>query len=210
MAKTAPFDAHSGRYDEWFRRHDAAYMSELLAVRALLPWQGSSLEVGVGTGRFAAPLGIQFGLDPSLPMLTRARDRGVHAVQGVAEHLPFKDEAFASILIVVTLCFVDDARVMFDEVRRVLRPGGAFVIGFLDWDSVAGHNYLNRQAERLFYHQARFYSGLEVEDLLAEQGFGDPTWVQTLFHEPANLSHIEPLRPGRGDGIFVVVRACND
>jgi len=28
----------------------------LLAVRALLPWRGLGLDIGVGTGRFAAPL----------------------------------------------------------------------------------------------------------------------------------------------------------
>lgn len=75
MARTAAFEAHSGRYDEWFVRHEAVYQSELLAVRALLPCTGLGLEVGVGTGRFAAPLGIQIGLDPAAAMLARARKR---------------------------------------------------------------------------------------------------------------------------------------
>jgi phosphoglycolate phosphatase-like HAD superfamily hydrolase len=57
MAKSAPFETHSEPYDEWYERYQAAYLSELLAVRALLPWKGQGLEVGVGTGRFAAPLG---------------------------------------------------------------------------------------------------------------------------------------------------------
>ena len=58
MPRIAPFEAHQERYDSWFERHAAAYYSELLAVRALLPWEGRGLEVGVGTGRFAAPLGV--------------------------------------------------------------------------------------------------------------------------------------------------------
>jgi hypothetical protein len=37
---TDPFVRHHRRYDEWFERHRAAYLSELLAVRALLPWSG--------------------------------------------------------------------------------------------------------------------------------------------------------------------------
>jgi SAM-dependent methyltransferase len=209
MAKTAPFDAHPTHYDDWFRRNETAYLSELLAVRAMLPWQGLGLEIGVGTGRFAAPLGVPFGLDPSQPMLAKARQRGIRVVQGVAENLPFRDGSFARVLVVVTLCFVDDVRAMFDEVRRVLRPSGVFVIGFLDWGGTAGRDYLSRHAEQLFYRQARFYSGAKVDALLREYGFHHSVWVQTLFHPPADLSDIEPLRPGRGDGLFVVVRAHN-
>ena len=51
-----PFVVHHRRYDEWFEHHEAAHLSELLAVRALLPWKGRGLEIGVGTRRFAAPL----------------------------------------------------------------------------------------------------------------------------------------------------------
>ncbi len=81
MAKSAPFETHSEPYDEWYERHQAAYLSELLAVRALLPWKGQGLEVGVGTGRFAAPLGVKTGVDPARSMLDRAEERGVEVVQ---------------------------------------------------------------------------------------------------------------------------------
>jgi hypothetical protein len=37
MPKAMAFEIHHRRYDEWFVRHAAAYQSELLAVRALLP-----------------------------------------------------------------------------------------------------------------------------------------------------------------------------
>ena len=62
----APFETHHERYEAWFDRHEAAYLSELLAVRALLPWQGLGLEIGVGTARFGAPLGIGVGVDPAM------------------------------------------------------------------------------------------------------------------------------------------------
>lgn len=87
--RTAPFVRHHRRYDEWFERHRAAYLSELLAARALLPWSGRGLEIGVGTGRFAAPLGVAFGLDPAAEMLGYARERGIGVVRAVAEALPF-------------------------------------------------------------------------------------------------------------------------
>ena len=42
------FDFHYARYEKWFIHHQAAYLSELLAVRTLLPIHGLGLEVGVG------------------------------------------------------------------------------------------------------------------------------------------------------------------
>jgi len=57
---TSSFDTHHRRYEAWFSRHKAAFFSELLAVRALLPWGGRGLEIGVGTGRFVAPSGPYF------------------------------------------------------------------------------------------------------------------------------------------------------
>jgi len=54
-------------------------------VRVLLPWQGLGLEIGVGTGRFAAPLGIKVGVDPSMAMLAYAAERGVLGRQGTIE-----------------------------------------------------------------------------------------------------------------------------
>jgi hypothetical protein len=55
MPRIAAFEAHSERYKAWFARHEAAYPSELLAVRALLPWSGRSLEMGVGSALRCSP-----------------------------------------------------------------------------------------------------------------------------------------------------------
>lgn len=72
---TSPFNSHHRRCEAWFSRHQAAYLSELFVVRALLPWEGKGLEIGVGTGRFAAPLGVEVGVDPSKEMLAYAFKR---------------------------------------------------------------------------------------------------------------------------------------
>lgn len=88
MPKTAPFEARPDRYDAWFDRHEAAYRSELAALRALLPAEGEGLEVGVGTGRFAAPLGIEYGVDPAPAMRARARARGIAVTEGEARTSP--------------------------------------------------------------------------------------------------------------------------
>jgi SAM-dependent methyltransferase len=202
-----PFAQHHRRYDAWFERHAAAYVSELLAVRALLPWQGRGLEVGVGTGRFAGPLGIQFGIDPSREMLAYAGARGVTVACATAEALPFATGVFDYVAIVTTICFAKDPKAMLREAARVLRPDGVLVIGLVDRASTLGHEYVRQQESNVFYRAATFYSADEIEALLREVGFGDLSWVQTLYGKLVDVREIAPISAGRGRGSFVVVRA---
>jgi ubiquinone/menaquinone biosynthesis C-methylase UbiE len=208
MPRTAPFESHHRRYDDWFVRHTAAYHSELLAVRAQLPWQGLGLSIGVGTGRFAAPMGIEIGIDPAHEVLDYAARQGIATVQAIAEALPFADRSFERALCVTTICFVDDAAAMLREAYRVLQPGGVLVIGFIDRTSSLGQHYLAHQAENVFYRDATFFSATEVEQLLNDTGFSEPGWVQTLSKTLEETREIEPLRAGYGQGAFVVVRAA--
>jgi len=207
MARTAPFEIQHRRYDDWFERHAAAYQSELLAVRALLPWRGLGLSIGVGTGRFAAPLGVQVGIDPAREVLNYATNRGISSVQAVAEALPFADCSFEFVLSVTTICFVDDASAMMSEAYRVLKPGGGHLIGFIDRESDLGQYYLAHQAENVFYREATFYSAGEVEQLLHDTGFTEIIWVQTLSKKLDETNDIEALHTGYGEGAFVVVKA---
>jgi ubiquinone/menaquinone biosynthesis C-methylase UbiE len=207
VPRVAPFEAHHERYEAWFEKHEAAYISELLALRPFVPWEGRGIEIGVGSGRFAGPLGAQVGVDPSPAMLVHAAARGIETVEGVAENLPFADSSFDHALVVTTLCFVDSPATMLAEARRVLKPGGRLVIGFIDRESTLGQNYLAHQAESVFYREATFYSADEVARLLEQTGFSDRAWAQTLAHPLPETREIEPLRPGRGQCAFVVVAA---
>src|SRR5579884_2902945 len=119
------FERYASEYDAWFERNQPAYEAELRAVRAMLPPSGVGLEIGVGTGRFAATLGIRSGLDPSPAMAAIARRRGVEVTIGKAELLPFAGEEFDYALMVTTICFVDDVGSAFREAARVLKPGGS-------------------------------------------------------------------------------------
>ncbi len=74
LPRVAPLDAHWRRYEAWFQNHEAAYLSELLALRDFLPRSGLGVEIGVGSGRFATPLGIGVG------SLSQANG-GVHSME---------------------------------------------------------------------------------------------------------------------------------
>jgi SAM-dependent methyltransferase len=206
-SKTEPFSRHHQRYDQWFESHWAAYASELLAVYALLPRKGRGLEIGVGTGRFAGPLGVEFGVDPVPEMLCYARTRGIEVVCAAAEALPFACGVFDYVLIVTTLCFVENPQIMLREASRVLRSRGKVVVGFIDRRSPLGSQYLAHRAESPFYREARFYSSREVRTLLRETGFSNMTWVQTLYTPLSQMKAVEPTSTGTGRGAFLVVRA---
>ncbi len=149
MPRTMAFPWNAERYDAWFERHPFACQSELEAVASLLP-TSDALEVGVGTGRFAVPLGVRSGVKPAAAMRAVARERGVDAADGVAEALPYPDAVFDAGLMVTTLCFLDDVAAALREAWRVLRPGGRMVVGFVDSGGVLGRHYVASRAEDLF------------------------------------------------------------
>ncbi len=203
MSSSSPFE----QYDAWFEKHPLAYQSEIEAIRMLLPDPGKGLEIGVGSGLFAAPLGIRIGVEPSIAMAERAQKRGITVVKGVAEALPFQDHEFDTALMVTTVCFLDDMDLAFQEVFRVLKPGGAFIIGFVDRNSVIGKAYEQRKNESLFYKDATFYS---VDDLLAhlkQAGFSTFSFSQTLFSPIDKMREPDQAKKGYGEGSFVVIKA---
>jgi SAM-dependent methyltransferase len=200
------FDKNVDRYEQWFVDNPLAYVSELRALRELLPTSGSGIEIGVGTGRFAAPLEIKTGIEPSRSMAEVARKRGIEIVHGVAEHLPFADGEFDHALMVTTVCFLDDMDMAFQEVRRILKPGGSFVIGFVDRESPLEREYQDLKDKSAFYQDATFYSTEDIVSHLQKAGFGEFAFRQTLFRSLAELSGVEPAKEGHGEGSFVVVR----
>ncbi|HKJ67819.1 MAG TPA: class I SAM-dependent methyltransferase [bacterium] len=207
MAKITPFEEHSDQYESWFSDHHAAYESELSAVKELLPPSGSGVEIGVGSGRFAAPLGIQHGVEPSEQMRRIAEQRGIATIAGVAEQLPYQNENFDFALMVTTLCFLDDVTQSFREVRRILTPGGAFLIGFIARESPLGQLYERYKEQNVFYRVATFYSVEEGVSDLRNTGFTDFKFTQTIFRPLEEITAPEPVKPGYGDGSFVVIRA---
>ena len=206
MEKVEPFDSHADRYEGWFERNRFVYESELLAVKRLLPESGVGVEVGVGTGRFAEPLGIKVGVDPSTRMGDVARRRGIEVIAGIAEDLPIRDSRFDTVLLVTTICFLDDVERALKEAYRVLKPGGVIVIGFVDKNSPLGKSYQQRKDENVFYMVATFLSVEEVVQDLDRAGFKDITFAQTIFNDLAEIRDIEPAREGYGEGSFVVVK----
>ena len=99
--------------------------------------EGEVLEIAVGTGRNLPyyPDGVRLsGVELSPAMLeiarTRAREVGreIDLRVGDAQALEFPDESFDSVVCTLSLCTIPDDRAAVAEVRRVLRPGGRFLL----------------------------------------------------------------------------------
>ncbi len=206
MPKIKPFEEFSEEYDQWFAKNSAKYQTELNALKHLIPSGRVGLEVGVGSGKFAAPLGIKIGIDPSLKMVEKAKNLGIQVVLGVAENLPFKSQYFDYVLMVTTICFVDDLKKTFSEANRILQSEGFIVIGFIDKESELGKTYLRNRDKSHFYKIAKFYSAQEVLALLAETGFNNFEIRQTIF--PGN--NTQRIENGFGSGSFVVIKASKN
>lgn len=207
MANIEPFEKFPNKYDQWFNLNYYTYQSELHAVKEVLPASGLGMEVGIGSGRFAKPLGIKVGIEPSSEMRIIASSRGIDVINGIAESLPFNNRQFDFVLMITTLCFLDDVNAAFKEVFRVLKQHGFFIVGFIDKESPLGHLYQTHKNDNPFYKAAKFYSVYGVISYLRENDFCNLCYIQTIFHNLSEIKETEPVKVGFGEGSFVVIRA---
>jgi SAM-dependent methyltransferase len=205
MPKISPFEKYPDKYDGWFEKNRWVYEAELRAVKAMIPTGSHGLEIGVGTGRFAGPLGIKNGVEPSKLMREIAQKKGIRVLEGVAERLPFDDSRFDFVLMVTTVCFIDDIGKALLEVYRVLSEAGILIIGFVDRNSKIGKSYIERRKENVFYKEATFFSVDELVECMNQAGFTDLRFNQTIFGTLAKTGKDEPVKPGHGKGSFVVI-----
>ncbi len=199
------FEASANEYDHWFNRHGFVYRSELAAVQALMPPAGCGLEIGVGTGRFAGPLGVKVGAEPARAMAEIARTRRIRVIQASGEALPFVAGSFDFILMITVLCFLSDPFQALREATRLLKPQGRLIIGTIDPDSPLGKIYEATKTEHKFYRNAQFYSVSQVSDWLRRLAYENLSTCQTIFKDIPKIADLEPVKPGHGEGIFVVI-----
>ena len=198
------FDHQSDRYEAWFDRNPRILDSEVEAISQLLPSNGEGVEIGVGTGIFAARLGIRHGVEPSDAMGRRAVEKGIHVIHGIAEKLPIADRSYSYALMVTVDCFLQDIAQAFREVRRILSEDGCFIIAFIDRETPLGILYEQNKHRDDVYKHADFHSSDAMAAFLHEAGFDVQARRQTVFSFE-NVLH--DVRDGCGEGVFAVIRA---
>ncbi|MBU0492667.1 MAG: class I SAM-dependent methyltransferase [Chloroflexi bacterium] len=141
------YDAEASRYDAHrYACRCKRLISELQQAFVLdvLGDVGHVLDAGCGTGRFSIPLaerGVQVvAVDASPAMLAVARRKAGEAgvashitfVQGDVEHLSFAPGSFDGAVSIAVLRHFPSPAVGIGELARVLRPGGAMALDYLN------------------------------------------------------------------------------
>ena len=209
MGPSKAFTNSVTEYEKWYETYPEVYESEIVALKEQfrqLPENIRGIEVGLGTGRFAKPLGIKEGIEPSMEMAEIAMKRGIEIMKGVGERLPYRDFHFDFVLF-VTICHLDNVQDAFKEAFRVLKNKGSIIVAFLDKDQAIAQEYIDRKRRSIFYAEARFYTVERITAVLKEASFKNLVWSQTLFGELDEIDSVQRPIPGTGEGSFVVVRA---
>ena len=207
MPKTQPFDNYSDEYDNWFVKNKYTFQSELNAIKKVMPKCGNGIEIGIGSGIFAEQLGIKEGFEPSEAMRKKAEKRNLIVYTAVAENIPFPDECRDFILMITTICFVDDIYKSFSEAYRILKDNGSLIIGFVDKNSPVGKLYSEHKNESVFYKDATFYETEELYEILKKSGFEIENTYQTVFGKLDDINEVQEVLTGYGEGSFVVIKA---
>jgi ubiquinone/menaquinone biosynthesis C-methylase UbiE len=102
--------------------------------RAIGAARGLVLEIGIGSGLnlplYGRAVDRVCGIDTSLELLRLARHRDADALvpmsllRASAEHLPFADAVFDTVVMTWTLCSIANPVAALIGMRRVLKPGG--------------------------------------------------------------------------------------
>lgn len=135
---TDPWEHHAA----WWQREytdgaDPEYTEQILPlVTQHLAGSTSLLDVGCGEGQVARHLVAcgaverAVGVDPTVAQLTLARERGggVAYARATASGLPFGDGAFDAVVVCLVLEHVNPLQPVIDEIARVLRAGGTFLM----------------------------------------------------------------------------------
>jgi len=130
------YEREAPKYDREMR------LFELLLFGGGREWvcsqaEGEVLEIALGNGRNLPYYGggvrlTGVELSPAMLAIARARARDLgHDVDfrvGDAQALDFPDECFDGVVCTLSLCTIPDERAAVAEVRRVLRPGGRFLL----------------------------------------------------------------------------------
>ncbi len=92
------------------------------------------LDVGAGTGRVSLSLSLAgaqvTALDVSEKILEvlKRKNKNIITIVGEAENLPFEKENFDVIVSAFLIVHLKDPKIFFDEVYRVLKPNGLFLV----------------------------------------------------------------------------------
>jgi ubiquinone/menaquinone biosynthesis C-methylase UbiE len=140
------------------------------------------LDIGCGGGininRMSKNAKKVYGVDYSIESVNLSRevnrqeiyDGKVEILKGNVQDLPFEDNTFDIVTAFETVYFWPDIEKSFGEVKRVLKPGGIFLIGM---ESNGNDNLTMKISEKLI--NMTVYNDEEITEFLKNNGYSQIT-----------------------------------
>jgi ubiquinone/menaquinone biosynthesis C-methylase UbiE len=132
--------------------------------------KGTVAEIGFGSGRNLPfyPKSVEnlFAIDPSKELLEKAKKRfdlfpgKITPILGSAENIPLDRNSVDCVISTFTLCSVPSTLAVLQEVKRILKPGGAFL--FLE-HGLAPDLSIQKWQKRLTPFQKRIAGGCHFD-----------------------------------------------
>jgi ubiquinone/menaquinone biosynthesis C-methylase UbiE len=193
-ASERAFDPVARLYDQWYEAPLGQTADELekdlLYGLAHVDVPGRAIDVGTGTGHFAADLGgcgwQVVGLDLSAAMLAVAKEKPAKTalIRADAAALPCASGAFDLVLSVTALEFVARRQEAVREMWRLVGPGGRLVVAALNaWSPWAWARRREGQHQETPFSHAHFFTPREFLGLL--RPLGRVTWSSSVFIGPS-------------------------
>jgi SAM-dependent methyltransferase len=149
-----------------------------LREAGLQPGAGPLLEIGSGKGRMLDLLRREGheaqGVEVNESMIQESRrlfgDLPVQKVEGA--RLPFEDQAFSTVVSFDVFEHIPDSDAHLAEVRRVLKPGGAYLLQTPNkWTNVVFETIRWRSFTAFRVDHCSLHSYLEIKQRFAKHGF---------------------------------------
>jgi ubiquinone/menaquinone biosynthesis C-methylase UbiE len=215
------FDTWPEKYERWFQTPIGRLVEEYekkLILEMAQPGPGERiLDAGCGSGIFTRHLlaagALVDGLEISLPMLRRAKEKlaryPLQSIRGDMRHLPFPDNRFDKFLSITAIEFIEEARGAVLEAFRVTKPGGCIVVATLNRLSPwARRRTEAAQKGHPLFERVVFRTPSEIRVLAPVEGL-----VKTVIHfqkedDPLTARQIEEAgqEQGLATGAFLAVR----
>ncbi len=189
------YDVFAPGYDELYsEEQDKKYASVSQYLNCIQP---PVLDCGCGTGRLLQSSFMRdktaVGIDYSYNMVSQAKKRLCHLsnialVQADAEHLPFRDEVFGTVVSFSLFEDLPDWTCPLTEIYRVARKSSLVIISSLK--SNFQHQAFSRLCSRLCLAPAYFLASEGLKDYVAvctknNPGFppGPKSFIETKEHQ---------------------------